>query len=96
MEEEHAAQGEHKTRGDHHADHIVRIGSVELLEAYVHAMCHEAEGCDQTAESRMEDEVKKVLVVVEGHAVADPGTVMVHSEHATTADGAMVGARRPH
>ena len=91
MEEEHAAQGEHKTRGDHHADHIVRIGSLELLEAYVHAMSHEAEGCDQTAESRMEDEVKKVLVVVEGHAVADPGTVMVHSENTSATNRAMVG-----
>ena len=52
--------------------------------------------CDETADHRVEQEHQEVLVVIDTDAIADPRTVMVHSEDASAADRAVVGSRRSH
>ena len=49
---------------------------------------------DQSYQALVEAEEEEVFEVVIAHTVADPGTVVVHLEHALLADGTVVGSLR--
>jgi len=48
---------------------------------------------NDAANSRVEEKVEKELMVMDSHAVAHPGTVMVHSHHTSIAYTAVMCSR---
>ena len=51
---------------------------------------------DQISKKSVQQKVPEELMICYADAVAGPGTVVVHAHDALGADGAVVGAGRPH
>mmetsp|Transcript_32596 Transcript_32596/g.42095 ORF Transcript_32596/g.42095 Transcript_32596/m.42095 type:complete len:94 (-) Transcript_32596:47-328(-) len=45
-----------------------------------------------TTQTSIKNEQQKILVISNPHTIVDPGTMMVHFDNASVADGAVVGA----
>ena len=94
MEAKETSKGKDQRAGHNHYRQVVTI-CVESAQTDMEAIVNHNNGGNGAPYHCMEQEHDEVLVIVQADAISDPGAVMVHTKHTSSAHRAVMSSRGP-